>query len=853
VRQWGRTNVALKLQVPRKAFLSRVLLSRAGLVFLGLGGMLFLTGTGAFAYYYMKYSRMIEEKLSGGPFTNTSKIFAAPRLVAVGDELDTGEVVDQLRRSGYSERKENRMGWYNVRADALEIFPGPDSYFDDEPGVLKFQGKKLSQIISLRDHTARTQYQLEPELITNLFDKNREKRRIVRFKEIPRVVVNAVISAEDKRFFQHAGFDPIRIVRAAWVDLKERRHAQGASTLSMQVARMFWLTPEKTWSRKFAETLVTIQLEQKLTKEEIFEFYVNQVPLGRRGSFNIHGVAEASQAYLGKPLANLNLAEAATIAGLIQRPSFTNPVRWPERAKARRNIILTMMRENGYISDREYAEAAKSELTVSNGTGESTDAPYFVDLVNDFLQDDKFNGHDFQASIYRIFTTLDLNLQREATEAVRLGMKEVDALIAKKFRVKKGQAPPEAQVALVAMDPATGEVKALVGGRNYGESQLNRALAKRQPGSAFKPFVYAAALNTAVEENQGKVFTPASLVVDEATTFWFDGKPYEPGNYGHDFYGPVTLRLALAKSMNIPAVKLAEQVGYEAVVDLAQKSGMSLDVKPTPAVALGAYEVTPIEIAGAYTGFANKGQYSKPLWVRVIRDQAGKVIHEGKIERKQMLDPRVAYLTVSLLEEVMRSGTAAGSRSRGFVLPAAGKTGTSRDGWFAGFTSKLVCVVYVGFDDGAELKLEGAQTALPVWTEFMKRAHGYREYRAARAFPAPDGITTVEVDPATGQLAAAACPARKPEVFVTGTQPLEMCRTHGGGGRTQVAASWDAPEETEPKVVAQSRAPRPEAEPRTVRRRARPAGPEAPKPAPAPAAAPEEKRGILGKIRDIFR
>jgi len=814
-----------------------------GRVLFGLAAIIITVGLSAFLYYYTKYARLIDEKLSAGPFTNTSMVFAAPKLVTLGDETAIEDIVATLRRSGYSESKASRMGSYTTRMDALEIYPGPDSYFRQEAAVLKFRDGKISQIISLRDNTERTQYTLEPEVITNLFDRKREKRRLVRFNDIPQILVNAVISAEDKRFFQHAGFDPLRIIRAAYVDIKSGSRAQGASTLSMQVARMFWLTPEKTPQRKAAEVLITIELERKLSKEQIFEFYANEVDIGRRGTFAIRGFAEAAVAYFGKDLSQLTTAEAATLAGLIQRPSYTNPYRWPERATNRRNIILMLMRENGYLSDREYAVATATPLAVVKGGVESTDAPNFVDLVTDDLND-RFQDHDFQSNTYRVYTTLDMNLQREAVEAVRIGMKEVDERLKKRFK-NYGEKTPEAQVAMVVLDAHTGEVKALVGGRNYGLSQLNRALAKRQPGSSFKPFVYAAALNTALTETATPI-TILTHVMDEPTTFWFDGKPYEPHNHYREFYGSVTLRQALAKSMNIPTVRLAEMVGYRNVVDLARRSGLNLNIQPTPSIALGAYEVTPLEIAGGYTVFSNRGVYVKPSFLKTIRDEKGEVIFDAKPQTRPVLDPRVAYLTTSLMEEVVRSGTGAGVRAKGFALPAAGKTGTSHDGWFAGYTSKLISVVWVGFDDNRELELDGSYSALPIWAEFMKRAHQYREYASVTGFSAPDGIVTVEVDPLSGQLATAACNNTRGEVFIAGSQPQEFCRLHGGGGGVTHVAGWDTPDQPAPTGGGQRVTP---SVPRRVAQNAEPST-EAPQ---TPAPAPKKPKGFFGKIRDMLK
>jgi penicillin-binding protein 1B len=845
--------VAVRIQVPKKAALVRFVLHPWGrailIIFFAFNTIALL----AFTFYYARYARLIEQKLLGGPLTNTSMLFAAPQPVTVGDDITIQEIALALRRSGYAGSKgTSRMGWYNMRADGIEIFPGPESYFDEDEAVIKFKGKRVSQIISLRDNAERTQYMIEPELITNLFDRSREKRRIVTFADLPPMLVNAVVSVEDKRFFQHSGFDPLRILKAAYVDIREARHAQGASTLSMQLARMFWLTQEKTVRRKLAETMITLHLEQKLSKQKIFEYYSNQVDLGRRGSFAIRGFGEAAQAYFGKDVRDLTLPEAATLAGVIQRPSYTNPVRWPERARQRRNIVLTLMRENGYINDREYAEASEAPLMVARSGSESTDAPYFVDIVNESLLDE-FQEHDFQNSSYRVYTTLDLNLQRDAAEAVRIGMKDVDELIRK--RTRKGQQLREAQVAMVVLDATSGEVKALIGGRDYGLSQLNRAEAKRQPGSAFKPFVFAAALNTAVAGGSA-VVTPATTIDDEPTTFYYDNRPYEPSNFEHKFYGNVTVRQALAKSLNIPTVKLAELAGYRNVVELARRAGMNVDIRPTPSVALGAYEVTPIEVAGAYTTFTNRGVAAKPTWISMIRSHRGAPIFESHPERKAVLDPRVNYLMISLLEEVMRSGTAAGVRSRGFTLPAAGKTGTSRDGWFAGFTSKLICVVWVGFDDNKELGLEGAKSALPIWTEFMKRAHQHRQYKNVTGWDAPDGIVSVDIDPASGQLATVGCPSARSEVFISGTQPVELCRLHGGG--VTHVAGWEttpAPSPSSHSVSAGAAIGNGNGAGSDQYRTARSTPPtvESTAPVAVPNEKPKGKKGIFGRLKDIFR
>jgi len=788
----------------------RFMLHPAGKIILGIIVFILIVGLGIFTYYYSKYSKLIEAKLNNG-YTNTSMLFASPRTIGVGDTATPQEIANDLRHSGYNESAKNRMGYYTLKANEIDIYPGPDSYFKRDEGVVKFANGKVSKIISLADNTDRTEYTLEPELISNLFDKNREKKRLVRYEDIPPVLVHAVVSAEDKRFFQHSGFDPIRIVKSAYVDMKAGQNAQGASTLSMQLAGMLFLDrSDRSWRRKIPEVLITMHLEQKLKKEQIFEYYANQVPLGNRGSFGIRGFGEASQVYFGKEINKLNLSESAMLAGLIQQPSFINPYRWPDRAKQRRNLVLKLMHENKYINDQEYQRATEAPLGLVHTGMEATDAPYFVDLLNDTLGE-KFPQYNFQSNIYRIYTTLDLNLQRDAAEAVRIGMEEADKRI--KARKKKDPKYPDPQCALIALDPMTGEVRALVGGRNYGTSQLNRILAKRQPGSSFKPFVYAAALNTALSGGS-LLLTPATMLMDEPTTFWFDGKP------------------------------------YGAVVDVARRAGMNMEIHATPSVALGAYEVTPIEIAGAYTIYANRGIYSKPYFVGSIASERGSQIYDSKPEHRTVLDPRVAFLMDQLLEEVVRSGTAAGMYGRGINFPVAGKTGTSHDGWFAGFTSKLLCVVWVGFDDNRQLNLEGAHSALPVWAEFMKRAHEHREYRNVTHFSAPAGIVSTQIDPMSGQLATAGCPKVRTEYFIDGTQPVETCQLHGGGG-TQVA-SWDT---SQPQVrqvgtpsggrAVQGGSSQP---PERAAHDTPAAGADPKRPAEDP-----KKKNLLDKIRGIFR
>jgi len=725
-----------------------------------------------FGYFYVRFGRRIDAQLAAGPFSDTINIYSAPRTVEVGDPMTADGLVARLRRSGYTTSRGNPVGWYSLRPNAVAIFPGRDSYVGGEPGVIEFAGGLISRIVSLSDNTARGEFEIEPQLLANV-SQNREKRRLVHFADIPEVMVHAVISAEDKHFFHHTGFDFLRVFKAAYVDVKDGRKEQGASTLSMQLARSLWLEPDKSWRRKAAELLITMHLEHELTKQQIFEDYANEVYLGHRGTYSIHGFGEGARAFFGKDLSQLTVPEAALLAGLVQRPSYLNPFRYPDRARERRDVVLGLMHENGYLSDADYQAALQAPVKI---TAEQTSgaAQYFLDYVNDELQN---RLGDQQAPARYIYTTLDPDLQAAAEDAVRSGMAQVDALL-RKEKKREGIGPDEPQVALVALDPHTGQIKALVGGRDYGASQLDHALAMRQPGSVFKPFVYAAALNTAIEGGQ-QIFTPASVLQDEPTTFHFGNVNYSPDNFRHEFMGGVTLRTALAFSLNVATVSLAQQVGYENVVALAHRAGLNEEIKPTPAVALGAYDTTPMEIAGAYTIFANHGVRVSPAAILLVRGGDSSVLYQHAAAPRTVLDSRVAFLMDSMMEDVLRYGTGAAVRSRGFNLPAAGKTGTSHDGWFAGFTSELECVVWVGFDDNRELNLEGARSALPIWSEFMKRAAAFRPYRDAKAFPEPAGMTSVEICTQSGQLATPYCPKTRQEVFIDGTEPAVTCQLHG--------------------------------------------------------------------------
>jgi len=742
--------------------------------------------TGLFLYYYVRFARLIDARLSGEIFNNASLVFSAPTPISVGEAGTPEQVAQHLRRGLYAEGSGGSdVGTYTLAEDSIEITPGPLSYFADPatqegPARLTFRDHRLAAIAPTHGGDNLETYQLEPEVITTLFDNNRSKRRLVRYPDLPKVLIDAIVAAEDHRFFSHHGVDILRIPGAALADIRADRNVQGSSTLTMQLARGFFLSPARVWRRKIEETFLALLLEKRLSKEQILELYANQIYLGQRGSFSIYGFGEGANAYFNKDVSSLKLPEAALLAGLVRGPNLYSPYHRASRALERRNHVLKEMLELGMITPVQAAAATESSLGVVNQNVEGREAPYFVDMVRDRLLT-QFSDQDLNSQSYRIYTTLNLDLQKAASEGARLGITEVDERLSKtkRGREAKLQAPNQPQLALLALDPRTAEIRALVGGRDYATSQLNHVMARRQPGSSFKPFVYAAALSTGVNGGQ-PLITPATLLNDEPTTFQFGDITYEPENLKQEYHGMVTLREALTHSMNVATVSLAQMVGYDKVRDLAISAGINKDLLATPAIALGSYVATPLEIAGAYTIFSNDGQYVEPRFILAVNDSAGKNLWRSSPVTRPVLDPRVAYLMVDLMESVINNGTGAGVRSRGFEAPAAGKTGSSHDGWFAGFTSNLLAIVWVGYDDDRDIKLTGAYCALPIWTDFMKRAVELPAYKDPQPFSVPEGVVSVPIE--TDSASSDAKIVRN-EYFIAGTEPQPAQPARGFLGR----------------------------------------------------------------------
>ena len=764
---------------------------------LGIAGGLAIVFAAILGYYYVQFSRIIEARLHGERDRVVPRVFARPLTLHAGQGLTEVELVARLNDLGYTEKSRvERPGEFAIDRRAVLLLPRggdqsgkPVRIAFSDPAVVKTaqrpSARTPDRIFRIEASGRVVDYvTLDPPMLSGLVTGTRERRRRVPLEAIPQRMQQAVLAIEDRRFYMHPGIDPISLVGAVVTNLTSDRRV-GRSTVTQQLSRMFFLSEEfnaelqsgtrgRTWGsyrRKALEIFMAAILETKATKGEILELYLNDVYLGNRGSFSLHGVAEAARIFFGKDVSNLSLSEAALIAGVIQNPYQHSPFVNRERAKERRNVVLNAMAEADFIT-RDAATRAQSDPITVVTRAVDNEAPYFVDYLGEQLQE-QFPGLTQRTGALDIYTTLDLNLQRYAQDAVRDGLARVDQVLSKRRRK-----PGPAQAALVAIDPRSGEILAMVGGRFYNQSQFNRAIAaRRQPGSTFKPFVYLAAFEHAADEGRADL-TPATMVWDEPTTWTYDQQEWSPKNYDGEYDGHISLRRALALSRNIATIKVADQIGFQRVASLWKKTGIGrVNLQSYPSIALGVFELTPMEVASAYTMFVNGGT------VKSLRGIARVQSGESSIIPKIADGPRVAreqttFLLTHMMRSVINEGTGAGARAAGFALDAAGKSGTTndlRDAWFVGFTPEVLAVVWVGFDDNTPLGLSGTQAALPIWTEFMKKALAGQDNVS---FEAPEGVSFVEIDRDTGRLALPTCPRVTSEAFLAGTEPLELCELH---------------------------------------------------------------------------
>lgn len=777
----------IKRKVARKSLLRRIFSP----ITLSILGVLALICISIFGYFYVKYSQMIDARLRGDVPIRTTGIYAAPRAIRVGQSsMNLQTIKSYLDSIGYVESTkdaDSKRGRYQVKGNSIDIYTSSDAVINSArqfPNItvaFGAGGKSISKITDIDSKRNLDTALMEPELLTAVSnDKQRQKQKLVSFKDLPKDYINAVVAIEDRQFFEHSGINFRGISRALWRNVEENEVTQGGSSITQQLVKNFFLTPERTWQRKLQEMMIAVVLENKLSKEEIFQLYANEVYMGQSGSYSINGVGEAAANYFNKDVINLTLPESAFLAGIIRGPSLYSPYRDPERGKARRNQVLDSMVEAGFIT-RDVADKTKvTELKIqAKRSALNSDSPYFVDYLQQQMSSE-LSGKDISRQSYRVYTTIDIDLQRAADKAVNEELAKLDPIFARR---KKNPIPAGTlQAALVALNTKTGEILAMTGGRDYSKSQLNRAVeANRQPGSVFKPIVYAAALNTAFEDASTDVITPSSLFMDAPETFYYGrGQTYAPGNFGDKYSNnEVTLRDALTHSLNVVTVRIAEKIGYNRVARMAEKLGLPRP-QALPSVALGAAEATPLQVAAAYTAFANGGKLAESTPIKQVTNSEGRSVSEDREESRPVLRPEVAWLMTNVMQDVLNRGTAARARSMGFTGTAAGKTGTSRDGWFAGYTPNMVCVVWVGFDDNSELGLEGSKSALPIWAAFMKQALALRPELAGNGFQKPDGIVEADIDPTTGLVATPQCPVHKTEYFIEGSQPDEQCITESG-------------------------------------------------------------------------
>lgn len=767
----------IRYDEPRPPFLRRVLgfvLRPYFVIPLLLCVVLVVT---VFAYYWIIFSARIDNLLKGEVYTRSAGIYAAPKQIRAGQNISEDELLAYLKRAGYVERGQqgdSARGRYVIDGATVEIDPGQDSVLDNAQPfpILKVKfsvGGKSIATIAGKDNARLDKVLLEPELISSVTGRERAKRRVVGFNDLPPELIKAITVTEDRSFFEHYGVNLRGILRALLrrydSDPNSPIARQGGSSITQQLVKNLLLSPERTLKRKVAEAYMSVILETRLNKQEIFALYCNQVYLGQQSGFSINGFGEASSAYFNKDVTNLTLPESAFLAGLIRSPNRYNPFHDIDTATARRNQVLESMSETAAITadQAKQAEGVELKLAPAKGRIDISDAPYFADYVQNQLGD-LISGQG--ADHLRIYTSVDMDLQRAAYAAVTKQLAALDKIEAK--RAPEGTV----QAALVAMNAHTGEIVAMVGGRDYSKSQLNRAEALRQPGSAFKPFVYATALNTAYDPIP-RVITPATVYQDEPKTFTYDNQEYSPGNMGDKYsMQPVTLRDALVHSLNVVTVDVAMEVTIGRVMNLAAKAGLPRVAHAYPAMALGTAEATPLQVASAYTAFAANGTRTAPIAIDRVTTGTGMTIAQPTAQKNEVLRPEIAYMMTSFMKDVVNRGTAAPIRARGFKFNVAGKTGTSRDGWFAGYTPDLVCVVWVGFDDGSQLGLTGAASALPIWSDFMSAAlNTHPEWTGD--WQMPEGVEQADIDPTTGQLAKAETLSKRSELFISGTLPGE--------------------------------------------------------------------------------
>ncbi len=752
---------------------------RAGLVTIALA---FAAGLWS-AYWLLELDDVVVSRFEGRRFSVPSRVYAAPIVIYPGADWQRLDLGGWLTRMGYREQSEAGplgVGHYRWLPGRLRVhlraFDHPQLPEPNRKVEFRLEAGRVREI---RDDRGRPVdvVSLEPEPISSFYGNEREQRDLVALADVPPHLVSAIYAVEDRRFEEHHGIDPVRIAGALLANLRAGGIRQGGSTLTQQLVKNFFLTPERTIRRKLTEATMALMVEARYEKDQILEAYLNEIYMGRRGSTAIHGVGEAARFFFGKRVADLEIDESALLAAVIASPNALSPHRHPERAKERRDLVIGLMEAQDRISAREAERARQRAISTAAIALESGQDRYFLDALAKQLPE-VYDEELLSVEGLRIYSTLDPGIQRAAVDALTEGLASLEKRLGRKSDAS-GE-PQPLQGCLLAMRPQTGEILAMVGGRDYAASQWNRCtMAHRQAGSAFKPVVYAAALSP----ESGPLITLASRIDDAPISVETPDGLWEPRNYDDEFRGPVSVREALERSLNVPAARIGQALGIGEVVEMARRLGVESELPDVPSLALGTAEVSPLELAVVYATFANGGLRPTPRSFIGLLDDRGVGQEQWPLAgARRVLDPGTAYLTTSLLEGVVDRGTGAGIRARGLRGPIAGKTGTTDDEydlWFVGFTPELVAVVWVGYDEPREIGVPSSRGALPIWADFLAEVSGAR---VRGVFARPGGVERIEIEPSTGKRALSACRERRTEYFLAGTAPDETCPRGGGGG-----------------------------------------------------------------------
>jgi penicillin-binding protein 1B len=745
-----------------------------------------LASLGTVAYF----TSVVVTRFEGRRWNLPSRIYSDLYSVREGEGGSADRLAAKLDRLLYQQDDDpaaapgppTRPGHYRRNGGAIELhtrgfrYPGHD--FRGFRAAVDFAG---GRVVSVRDAAGNRvpAVVIEPELLGSVFGEEGEDRSLVRLADVPKTLTDAILVTEDRDFYRHAGVSIKRTFGAVFANVRKGSATQGGSTLTQQLVKNLYLSPERTLKRKGIEAILALILDARYSKDEIFEAYLNEIYLGREGSVNVTGVGEAARHYFGKEAADVDLAESATIAAIIKAPNVYSPLRSPARTQQRRDLVLRMMREEKKITDAELKQALAEPMRSQSRRSVRTKAPHFVDFVKAELEERY--GEKLKTEGLQIYTTLDVDLQQAGQRAVTEGLASLEKKYSRLAKAAREETP--LQGALIMLEPQTGSVRVLVGGRDYRRSQFNRVTqAHRQPGSLFKPFVYLAAF---AKRDLPKAVTPATILDDSPITVSWDRKEAEqqwtPRNYDGQFRGRMSARAALEQSINIPTVRTALTAGLSTVIATARAAGIGSPLRPYPSIALGAFEISPIEIASAYSVFANSGVRIEPNAIVGVTNSDGEVLDRKESALKPALPADAVFLIDSMMRGAVDRGTGGGARLGGVRGVLAGKTGTTNDGrdaWFVGFSPRFLAAVWVGFDDNRAVHLSGAQGAVPLFADFTRSVPA--QY-FTQTFPVPSDIVTAEIDPDTGYLAGPSCPRRMTEVFISGTAPAGECPVHAPG------------------------------------------------------------------------